>query len=100
MEMKREAEEKKLHRMANVRDCLEMWQGSQTLRATQKESRTQNEQMTAVAYISDKEDIVNASYGKDAYASVRLHRDIVANVQSSDYIYRCVHVQVRVSLEI
>jgi hypothetical protein len=37
-----------------------MWQGSQTLWATQKESRTQNEQMTAVAYISDKEVIVNA----------------------------------------
>jgi hypothetical protein len=39
MEMKREAEEKKLHRMAKVHDFLEMWQGSQTLRATQKESR-------------------------------------------------------------
>jgi hypothetical protein len=31
MEMKREAEEKKLHRMAKVHDFLEMWQGSQTL---------------------------------------------------------------------
>jgi len=42
MELKREAEEKKLHRMAKVYDFLEMWQGSQTLRATQKESRAQN----------------------------------------------------------
>jgi hypothetical protein len=38
MEMKREAEAKKLHQMAKVHDFLEMWQGSQTLRATQKES--------------------------------------------------------------
>jgi len=34
IEMKREAEEKKLHRMAKVHDLLEMWQGSLTLRAT------------------------------------------------------------------
>jgi hypothetical protein len=31
MEMKREAEQKKLHRMAKVHDFLEMWQGSQKL---------------------------------------------------------------------
>jgi hypothetical protein len=31
MEMKREAEEKKLNRMAKVHDFLQMWQGSQTL---------------------------------------------------------------------
>ena len=30
-EMKKEAEERKLHRMAKVRDFLEMWQGSQYL---------------------------------------------------------------------
>jgi len=62
MEMKREAEEKKLHRMAKVHDFLEMWQGSHTLRATQKESRAQNKQMTAVGYISDTEEIVKASW--------------------------------------
>jgi hypothetical protein len=62
MEMKREAEEKKLHRMAKVHDFLEMWQGSQTLRATQKESRAQNKQITAVGYISDTEEIVKASW--------------------------------------
>jgi len=41
-EMKKEAEERKLHRMAKVHDFLEMWQGSQNLRATQRESRAQN----------------------------------------------------------
>jgi len=62
MEMKREAEEKMLHRMAKVHNFLEMWQGSQTLRATQKESRAQNKQMTALGYISDTEEIVKASW--------------------------------------
>jgi hypothetical protein len=61
MEMKREAEEKKLHRMAKVHDYLEVWQSSHTLRATQKESRAQNNLMTAVGYISDTEEIVNVS---------------------------------------
>ena len=61
-EMKKEAEEKKLHRMAKVHDLLEMWQGRQNLRATQKESRAQNKQMTAVGYISDTEEIVKASW--------------------------------------
>jgi hypothetical protein len=61
-EMKKEAEERKLHRIAKVHDFLEMWQGSQNLRATQKESRAQNKQMTAVRYISDTEEIVKASW--------------------------------------
>jgi len=61
-EMKKEAEERKLHRMAKVHDILEMFQGSQNLRATQKESRAQNKQMTAVGYISDMEEIVKASW--------------------------------------
>jgi len=60
-EMTQEAEERKLHRMAKVHDFLDMWQGSQNLRATQKESRTQNKQMTTVGYISDTEEIVKAS---------------------------------------
>jgi len=59
-EMKKEAEERKLHRMAKVHDVLEMWQSSQNLHATQKESRAQNKQMTAVRYISDTEEIVKA----------------------------------------
>jgi hypothetical protein len=62
MEMKREAEEKKLHPMAKVHNLLVMWQGSQTLRATQKESHDQNTQMTAVGYISDTEELVKASW--------------------------------------
>jgi len=61
-EMKKEAEERTLHRMAKVHDFLEMWQGSQNLRATQKESHTQNKQMTAVGYISDTEEIVKSSW--------------------------------------
>jgi len=52
-EMKKEVEERKLHRMAKVHDFLEMWQGSQNLRATQKKSHAQNKQMNAVGYISD-----------------------------------------------
>jgi len=62
MEMKREVEEKKLHRMAKVYDLLAMWQGSQTLWATQKESRAQNELMTAAGYISDAQEMVKASW--------------------------------------
>jgi hypothetical protein len=40
-QMKKEVEERKLHRMAKVYDFLEMWQGSQNLRTTQKESQAQ-----------------------------------------------------------
>jgi len=58
LEMKKEAEETKLHIMAKVHDILEMWQGSQNLRGTQKESRAQKKQITAVGYISDMEEIV------------------------------------------
>jgi len=39
-----------------------MWQGSQNVHATQKECHTQNKQMTAVGYILDTEEIVNASW--------------------------------------
>jgi len=55
LEMKKEAEERKLHRMAKVHNFLKMWQGSQNLRATQTESHTQNKQMTAVGYILNTE---------------------------------------------
>jgi hypothetical protein len=61
-EMKTEAEERKMHRMAKVDDILEMRQGSQNLRATQNESRAQNQQMTGVGYIPDTEGIVKASW--------------------------------------
>ena len=48
--------------MAKPHDILEMWQGSLTLRATQKESRAQTTQMTDVGYISDTEEMVKASW--------------------------------------
>jgi len=47
-EMKNEVEKIKLHRMAKVHDFVEIWQGSQNLRATQKKFRAQNWQMTTV----------------------------------------------------
>jgi len=62
MELKSEAEEKKLHWVAKVHDVLEMWQGSPNLHTTQKESRAQNKQMTAVGCISDTEESVKASW--------------------------------------
>jgi len=48
--------------MAKVHDLLEMWQGSQNRPDTQKESRGPNMQITAVGYISDMEEIVNACW--------------------------------------
>jgi hypothetical protein len=62
LEMKKEAEERKLHKMAKVHDFLEMWQGSQNLGPTQKVSQAQNKQMSAVRCISDTEEIVKASW--------------------------------------
>jgi hypothetical protein len=47
-EMKKVVEERKFHRMAKIHDFLEMWQGSQNLRAIQKESGVQNKQITTV----------------------------------------------------
>jgi hypothetical protein len=60
-EMKKEAGERQLHRMAKVHNIWEMWDGSQNLCAALMRSRTQNKQITAVGYISDTEDIVQAS---------------------------------------
>jgi len=74
-EMKKEAEEPKLHRMAKDHHFLDMWQGSQNLRSIQEESRAQNTQMTAVGYILDTEEIVKASwslYQHDGAASFTL----------------------------
>ena len=62
LEMKKEAEERKLHRMCKVHDFLEMWQGSQNLAATWKESCAQNKQMTAVRSISDTQEIFQATW--------------------------------------
>ena len=62
LELKKEVEERKLHRMAKVHNFLEMWQGSYNLSATQKESHAQIRQMTAVGYISDTKEIIKASW--------------------------------------
>jgi hypothetical protein len=73
--MKQEAEERKLHRMANVHNFLEMWQSSNNLHATYKESCTQIKQMTAVGYISNTEEIVKASWSlfqHDGVAALQL----------------------------
>jgi len=48
--------------MAKVHHFLEMWQGSQNLHGNQKESRSQNTQLTAVGYVSDPAEIVKASW--------------------------------------
>jgi len=61
-ELKTDAEQRKLHSLTKVHEFLEMWQGSQNLRDTQKESRAPNNQMTAVGYILDTEDISRASW--------------------------------------
>jgi len=52
VEPQRESEESNLHRMAKVEEFFEMWQCSQNLRATQKESHAQIKQMTAVEYVT------------------------------------------------
>jgi len=60
--MKKKVEERTLQKTAKIHNFLEMWQGSQNLRATQKESHAQNKQMAAVGYISDTEEIILASW--------------------------------------
>ena len=60
LQMKREVEERTLHRMAKDHNLSEMWQGSQNLLATKKEYLAQNTKMTSVGYISDTEEIVTS----------------------------------------
>ena len=75
LELKKEVEQRKLHRLAKVHHFLEMWQGSQNLHATQKGSRAQTKQMTTVGYISDTEEIINASWSNfqhDGVAAFKL----------------------------
>jgi len=74
-EMKKAAEERKLHSMAKVHNFLGMWQGSQNLCATQKQSHAQSKQMTAIEYISDTEEIVKAFWSlfqHDGAAAIKL----------------------------
>jgi len=61
-EMKKEVRERNLHRLAKVHDFLEMRQCGQNLLGTEKKSRAQNKQMTAVGSISAMEEIVKASW--------------------------------------
>jgi len=61
LEMKREADGRKLHRMVKVNEFLEMWHRSQNLRATEKEFCTQKKQITALGNISDTYGILKAS---------------------------------------
>jgi hypothetical protein len=61
-EIKHDAEESKLYRMAMVHYFLKMWQGRENLWATQKASPAQIKQMTAMGYISDTEETVKASW--------------------------------------
>jgi hypothetical protein len=63
-EMNNEVEERKSPSIAKVHNILEMWQDSQNRRTTQKHSRTQNKQMTAIGYISDQEEILKASWSR------------------------------------
>jgi hypothetical protein len=55
-------EKSTLYGMAMVDDFLEMWLGRQNLHVTQKESHAQNKKITAIGYIVDIEEIVNASW--------------------------------------
>jgi hypothetical protein len=61
VELKKVVEEKILQRMTKVHNYLEMWQGNQNLHVTQKKSRGQYKQMTAIGHISDTEKIIKAS---------------------------------------
>jgi hypothetical protein len=60
--MKTEVKERTFYSMANVQNFWEMWQGTHNLRTTQEESRTLNNQVTAIGYISDMVEIVKASW--------------------------------------
>jgi len=62
LELKKEAEARKLHTTAKVHKFLKMWQCSQNLRATQKKSLSPIKQITAVRYISDTKETIKASW--------------------------------------
>jgi len=53
-----------LQRMGKVHDILEMWQGSQNLGLTHKQSCAQNNHFTATGYISNTEEIVKENWSK------------------------------------
>jgi len=76
-EMKEEAEERKFQWMAKVDDFLDMWQGTRNLHATQEKNCAQNDQMTAVHYISDREEIFKSPCS-------HFHHDGAAAFKSSE----------------
>jgi hypothetical protein len=61
-EMKNDTEESLFHRIAKVHHILEMWQSSQKICVTQKNSHAQNNNMTAVAYLSHMEEVLKESW--------------------------------------
>jgi len=61
-EMTKEIEERKLPRTSMDHHFLKMWQGSQNIRATPKDTRAQHKQMTAVGYILAPEEIIKAPW--------------------------------------
>jgi hypothetical protein len=69
LEMECEAEEKILQRMAKLYNCLGMRQDSENLYGTWKECHCQNTKLTAVRFISNTEEISNASCSNFPYDS-------------------------------
>jgi len=90
-EMNEEPEAQIPHRMAKVYNFLEMWQGSKNLRATLKESGALTKQMTAVGYISDTKEIINASWSLFQYdgpAAFNLPKDLLCRHLCLQRTYR------------
>jgi len=65
--------------MAKVHDCLEMWQGSQNLCATQKESCTENELMNVVRYITGTQEIIKATWSRFEHDGVAALKSLVSS---------------------
>jgi hypothetical protein len=61
-ETKKDPEDRQLHTMAKVHNFLGMWQCRRNLLATMKQSRRENNTMTAMGYISDTQEIVKACW--------------------------------------
>ena len=75
LDMKKGAVNRTMYRMGKVYDRLEMWQWSQNLSTTKKESRTPTKQMTHGGYISNTEEMLKASsspFQQDCAAAFKL----------------------------
>jgi hypothetical protein len=70
LELKTEEEEKKFQRTAIVHNILEMWQVSQILCPTQKESCAQNQQISATGYNANIKEIIKASWSNFQFRGV------------------------------